>query len=99
VKLSARVSRIGESATLRVTRRAAALKRAGVSLVDFGAGEPDFSSPAVAVEAARRALAEGFTRYTPGSGIPELRTAVAESYRRDYGAPWSDAQSVIICSG
>jgi aspartate aminotransferase len=99
VKLSARVSRIGESATLRVTRRAADLKRAGVSLVDFGAGEPDFSSPPVAVEAARRALAEGFTRYTPGSGIPELRAEVAESYRRDFGAPWSAAQSVITVGG
>jgi aspartate aminotransferase len=99
VKLSARVSRIGESATLRVTRRAAELKRAGVSLVDFGAGEPDFSSPPEVVEAARRALAEGFTRYTPGSGIPELREEVADLYRREHKAPWTAAQSVITVGG
>jgi aspartate aminotransferase len=99
VKLSKRVSRIGESATLRVSRLANDLKRAGVSVVDFGAGEPDFPSPPVAVEAARRALAEGFTKYTPGSGIPELRAAVAELYRRDFGAPWTAAQSVITVGG
>src|SRR5881227_1137360 len=95
VKLSSRAAAIQESATLRVTRRAAELKARGVKVMDFGAGEPDFPSPPVAVEAARRALAEGFTRYTPGSGTPELRSAVADSYRRRYGAPWQAADSVI----
>ncbi|HEX4959495.1 MAG TPA: pyridoxal phosphate-dependent aminotransferase [Thermoanaerobaculia bacterium] len=99
VKLSARASAIGESATLRVTRRAAELRAQGVSVVDLGAGEPDFPSPAVAVEAARRALAEGFTRYTPGSGLPALRAAVADSYRRRYGTPWKAADSVITVGG
>ncbi|MBW8873403.1 MAG: pyridoxal phosphate-dependent aminotransferase [Acidobacteria bacterium] len=99
VNLSARASAIGESATLRVTRRAAELRAQGVAVVDLGAGEPDFSSPPVAVEAARRALAEGFTRYTPGSGLPALRTAVADSYRRHHGAPWQAADSVITVGG
>jgi len=93
------MSRIGESATLRVTRLASELRRAGVSVVDFGAGGPDFPSPPVAVEAACRALAEGFTKYTPGSGIPELRTEVADLYRREFNAPWSAAQSVITVGG
>ena len=99
VKLSARASAIGESATLRVTRRATELRAKGVSIVDLGAGEPDFNSPPVAVEAARRALAEGFTRYTPGSGLPSLRTALADSYRQRYGAPWKAADSVITVGG
>ncbi len=99
VNLSARASAIGESATLKVTRRAAELRAQGVSVVDLGAGEPDFRSPAVAVEAASRALAEGFTRYTPGSGLPALRTAVADSYRQRYGAPWKAADSVITVGG
>ena len=99
VKLSARASRIHESATLRVTRRAAELRAQGVHVVDLGAGEPDFPSPSCAVEAARRALAEGFTRYTPGSGLPELRAAVADSYRARYGAPWKSADSVITVGG
>jgi aspartate aminotransferase len=99
VKLSVRASRIAESATLRVARRAAELKARGISLADFGAGEPDFPSPEVAVEAARRALAEGFTRYTQGSGTPELRTALADSYRTRYGTPWTAAQTVVTVGG
>ncbi|HEY0781900.1 MAG TPA: pyridoxal phosphate-dependent aminotransferase [Thermoanaerobaculia bacterium] len=95
MKLSDRTHRIGESATLAVARRASELKARGVSLVDFGAGEPDFPSPAVAVEAAQKALADGFTRYTPGSGTPELRAAIAESYRDRYGAPWPAAQTIV----
>jgi len=99
VDLSARAAAIAESATLRVTRRAAELRARGVQVVDLGAGEPDFPSPAVAVEAARQALADGFTRYTPGSGIPELRAALAESYRERYGAPWQGNDSVITVGG
>ncbi|HYO15129.1 MAG TPA: pyridoxal phosphate-dependent aminotransferase [Thermoanaerobaculia bacterium] len=99
MKISSRTSRIGESATLRVTRRAAELRAKGVSIIDFGAGEPDFPSPPVAVEAARRALAEGFTRYTPGSGLPSLRAELAESCRSRYGSPWGDSQSVITVGG
>ena len=99
VQLSARASRIGESATLRITRRVAELKARGVAVVDLGAGEPDFASPEVAVEAARKALADGFTRYTPGSGLPDLRTALAESCRERYGAPWKASQSVVTVGG
>src|SRR5260370_18328089 len=85
---------MGESATLRVARRALELKARGVSLVDFGAGEPDFDSPGVAVEAARQALADGFTRYTAGSGTPELREALAQRARTRHGAPWTARQAV-----
>jgi aspartate aminotransferase len=99
VNLSARAAAIEESATLRVTRRVAALKAEGVSLVDFGAGEPDFRSPAVAVEAACQALANGFTRYTPGSGTPELRQAIAAWAQARYGAPWPAPQSVVTVGG
>jgi aspartate aminotransferase len=95
VSLSARAAAINESATLRVARRASELKAQGISLVDFGAGEPDFDSPAVAVDAACRALADGFTRYTPGSGTPELRRALADSARSRWGAPWTARQTVV----
>lgn len=99
MRLSSRVGRIGESATLKVSRRASEMKAQGIDVVDFGAGEPDFASPAVAVEAARRALAEGFTKYTPSSGIPALRRAVAERCARHYGAPWPAAQTLISVGG
>jgi len=86
---------MGESATLRVARRAAELKAQGVALADLGAGEPDFRSPGVAVEAARQALADGFTRYTASSGIPALRQALAAWAHERYGAPWSAGQAVV----
>jgi aspartate aminotransferase len=95
MRLAARVGRIGESATLRVSRRAAELRARGVEVVDFGAGEPDFPSPAVAVEGARRALAEGFTKYTPSSGTPALRKALAERFAAEHGAPWRAADAVV----
>jgi len=98
MRLSSRVGRIGESATLRVSRRASELRAQGVDVVDFGPGEPDFASPAVAVEAARKALAEGFTKYTPSNGMPELRSALAERFRRAYGAPWQ-ARDVVVTVG
>jgi aspartate aminotransferase len=99
MRLSSRVLRITESATLRASRRAQELKAQGVDVVDFGAGEPDFASPPVAVEAARRALAEGFTKYTANAGIPELRRALADRYRREFGSPWTVAETLIAVGG
>jgi aspartate aminotransferase len=97
--LSARVRRIGESATLKVTRRAMQMKAQGIDVIDFGAGEPDFASPAVAVEAARKALADGFTKYTQNQGIPALRQALAKRYAAQYGAPWNAEQTLITVGG
>jgi aspartate aminotransferase len=86
--------RVQESATLGVARRAAELRASGVDVIDLGAGEPDFASPAVAVEAAQKALSDGFTRYTQAAGTPELRRALASRYQR-LGGPWSPAQVVV----
>ncbi|HEV8632329.1 MAG TPA: aminotransferase class I/II-fold pyridoxal phosphate-dependent enzyme, partial [Thermoanaerobaculia bacterium] len=93
--LASRLTRIQESATLEVSRRAAALRARGVPVVDFGVGEPDFPSPPAVVAAAQRALGDGFTRYTAAAGIPELRKALAARYQRRDGAPWSFDQTII----
>lgn len=93
--LARRSSRLGESATLKVSRKAAELRASGVEIVDLSAGEPDFASPPVAVEAARRALADGFTHYTPNTGIPRLREALSARYRADFDAPWSASDFLI----
>jgi aspartate aminotransferase len=93
-RLAARLDAVQESATLEVARRAAELRAAGVSVSDLSAGEPDFPSPPAAVEAAQRALGEGFTRYTVAAGIPELRQALAARYAR-LGAPWTARQAVV----
>ena len=94
MKLSSWVARIGESATLKMGCRASELRRQGVDVVDFSVGEPDFPSPPVAVEAAREALAAGFTRYTPGDGIPELREALAAYVSRLHRKIESDQIAV-----
>src|SRR6186997_3509687 len=93
--LASRLSRIQESATLEVSRRAAALRARGIEVVDLGAGEPDFDSPPAVVAAAQRALADGMTRYTAVGGLAELRRALAERYRRRHAAPWGGEQAVI----
>jgi len=97
--LTARVRGIAESATLKATRRVLQMKAQGIDVIDFAAGEPDFPSPPVAVEAARRALAEGFTKYTQNNGIPALREALARRYAERHGAPWTAEQILITVGG
>jgi aspartate aminotransferase len=94
MRLATRMQRVQESATLEVARRASELKASGVDVVDLGAGEPDFASPPVAVEAAKRALDAGLTRYTAAAGLPELRRGLARRYQA-LGAPWEAGQVVV----
>lgn len=93
--LSRRAEGIGESATLRVARRAMELRAEGVEIVSLGAGEPDFRSPRAAEDAAVAALRDGFTRYTPVAGIPELRREIARLYAEREQAPWETDQVVV----
>jgi len=97
-RLSKRASQLGESATLKVAARAGELKAAGVDVADFGAGEPDFESPDVAIRAAKQALDEGFTRYTAAAGTPRLRDALAADFNRRYGSTWERA-NVVVTAG
>lgn len=98
MKVSDRVTRLSESATLAVAAKAAELRAQGVDVVDWSAGEPDFGSPRAAVEAARAALADGRTRYAKNTGIIELRSAIAEDLALRLGGPWS-ADEVIVTVG
>jgi len=97
--LSKRVASLAPSMTLAITSKAAQLKAEGQDVVGFGAGEPDFDTPEHIKEAAARALQEGFTKYTPSSGIPELRQAVADKFRRDQGLDYAPSQIIISCGG
>ena len=96
--LSRRSARLAESATVRVAGKAAELRAAGHEIIDWSAGQPDFASPGVAVEGARRALAEGFTRYTAAAGTPDLRQALADHYGELHGAPWHP-DNVLVAVG
>ena len=97
--ISARIAAIAESATLAVDAKAKALKAAGLPVIGFGAGEPDFPTPGYIVEAAQRACAEPrFHKYTPAAGLPELREAVAAKTARDSGLQ-VQASQVLITNG
>src|SRR5881397_1669729 len=92
VPLAQRMSAVAESITLKVSAKANALKKAGVDVVGFGAGEPDFDTPAFIKDAAKAALDKGQTKYTPTPCFPELRQAIAEKFNRDNGLPYKPDQ-------
>src|SRR4051794_2281715 len=99
-RISARIAAIQESATLAVDAKAKALKAAGEDVIGFGAGEPDFPTPAPIVDAAQRAAAEPrFHRYTPAAGLPELRAAIAAKTARDSGYEVEPAQVLVTNGG
>ncbi len=98
LRSSESVQRIAPSATMAISAKAKAMKRAGEDVVALAAGEPDFDTPAHIVAAAKQALDEGFTKYTPASGIPELREAWAEQIGRRRGVSY-EANQVIITAG
>src|ERR671921_598712 len=98
--VSDRIGAIAESATLAVDAKAKALKAAGRPVIGFGAGEPDFPTPAPIVEAAVEACRDPRNhRYTPAGGLPELRRAIAEKTRRDSGLEVGTNQIVVTNGG
>jgi aspartate/methionine/tyrosine aminotransferase len=99
-RISARIGAIAESATLKVDAKAKALKAEGRPVIGFGAGEPDFPTPAYVVEAAAEACRDPKNhRYTPAGGLPELKQAIAEKTRRDSGLEVTAAQVVVTNGG
>lgn len=97
--LSSRVQSISVSSTARVSAEAEKLRRAGVDVVDFGVGEPDFPTPDHIKQAAVRALEENFTRYTAMAGVAELRQAVCERHRLDFGTNYTVPECVVSVGG
>jgi aspartate aminotransferase len=97
--LAARTSRIGTSPTLTVLLEADRLRRAGIDVVDFGAGEPDFPTPAHIRAAGCAAIEAGRIKYTATAGIPELRQAIAARYRADYGVEYGEAEVIVTAGG
>jgi aspartate aminotransferase len=98
LELAARSGLIAPSATLAMGAEARRLKAKGVQVLDFALGEPDFNTPVNIQEAAFKAIRTGQTHYTPPSGIPELRQAVAALYTRQHGLP-AEASQVVISNG
>jgi aspartate aminotransferase len=97
-RLSTRAASLSPSLTLAIDAKAKQMKADGMDVVGFGAGEPDFDTPQHIKDAAAQALAAGFTKYTPSSGIPELRKAIADKFQRENGLTYAPSQ-IIVSSG
>jgi len=85
------------SATLAIDARAKSMKAEGLDVVGFGAGEPDFDTPEHIKAAAMGSLDAGFTKYTPSSGIPELRAAISEKLKAENNLSYDPSQIIVTC--
>ncbi|PQO22761.1 aspartate aminotransferase [Rhodobacteraceae bacterium WD3A24] len=97
--LSATLDRVKPSPTIAVTSKAAEMKAAGHDVIGLGAGEPDFDTPDNIKAAGKRAIDEGKTKYTAVDGIPELKKAICEKFRRDNDLAYEPAQVTVGTGG
>src|SRR5436190_8214822 len=98
-RISQRAASLAPSLTLAIDSKAKQMKADGQDVVGFGAGEPDFDTPQHIKDAAIAALNAGFTKYTPSSGIPELRQAIADKFKRENGLNYKPSQVIVSCGG
>ncbi len=94
-----RINRIQPSATLEMTAKAAELKSQGKDVINLSVGEPDFPTPKNICDAAVYAMNNGYTKYTPGSGMMELREAVCKKLKRDNKLNYSPKNIIVSCGG
>ncbi len=99
MQFSTKLSRIVPSATLAVNARAVDLKARGQEIINLSVGEPDFNTPSHICDAAKKAVDDGFTRYTPVAGIKELRQAVADYYSTFYGTTAAPECTMVSSGG
>jgi aspartate aminotransferase len=95
--LSERSRKIKPSPTLAIDAKAKAMKAAGIDVVNFGVGEPDFDTPENIKEAAIKAVRDGFTKYTPVGGIDPLKDAIIEKFRKDNHLDYTREEIVVSC--
>ncbi len=97
LSLAKRAKSIAPSLTLAITAKVKEMRQRGVDVIGFGAGEPDFDTPQHIREEAKRAIDEGFTKYTPSSGIKELKEAISKKFREDNGLDYNLSQIIVSC--
>ena len=93
--VSTRCAAIAPSPTLEIDAKAVAMREAGINVIGFGAGQPDFDTPQHIKDAAIKAINDGKTKYTPASGILDLKKAVVEKFQRDNGLSYEPSQIVV----
>jgi len=98
MKISQRTQQIAPSPTIGMAARAKQMQRDGIDVISFAVGEPDFPTPDHICEAARQAMADGHTKYTPASGIAELKEAIVQSMQQEFGLTY-DPSGVCVCNG
>ncbi|MBI5820769.1 MAG: pyridoxal phosphate-dependent aminotransferase [Verrucomicrobia bacterium] len=98
-RITQRAASLSPSLTLAIDAKAKQMKAEGQDVVGFGAGEPDFDTPQHIKDAAAAALAAGFTKYTPSSGTPELRQAIADKFKRENNLDYKPSQIIVSCGG
>ncbi|MEM6587279.1 MAG: pyridoxal phosphate-dependent aminotransferase [Pseudomonadota bacterium] len=99
IDLSTTLSRVKPSPTVAISTLAMELKAAGKDVISLGAGEPDFDTPANISDAGKRAIDDGKTRYTAPDGIPELKAAICDKFKRDNGLDYTPAQISVGTGG
>ncbi len=97
--LSDRINRIEVSATMAITAEALKMKASGIDLADFGAGEPHFATPQHIKDAAIKAIENNFTRYTAVAGVPQIRQAIVDRHREDFGSDYAADECVFTTGG
>ncbi len=95
--ISERMKKISPSITLSIDAKAKQMKKDGIDLVGFGAGEPDFNTPENIKESGIKAIKDNLTRYTPSSGIPELKQAVVDKLKKDNNLEYKTSDIIISC--
>ncbi len=99
LELAERISLISESSTMKVAADADRLRREGLDVVDFGAGEPDFPTPDNIKNAAIDAIHANFTKYTPAGGVIELKKAICSRHHQDYGTNYAPGECLVTVGG
>jgi aspartate aminotransferase len=97
-QLASRVGALTPSSTLAITAKAKELKAQGKDVIGLGAGEPDFNTPQHIIDAAVKSMNEGFTKYTPSGGLPELKKEIASKLKRDQGLDYKPNE-IIVTNG
>ncbi|MFN5518271.1 MAG: aminotransferase class I/II-fold pyridoxal phosphate-dependent enzyme, partial [Bacteroidota bacterium] len=95
MKLADRIARLTESETLQMAKLSRSLKAEGRDIIDLSLGEPDFDTPAFIKDAAKKAIDEGYTKYTPVAGYLDLREAIVKKLKRDNGLDYNPEQIVV----
>jgi len=98
-EIAERISSISVSSTLKVSADADRLRREGADVVDFGAGEPDFPTPQNIKQAGIEAISSNFTKYTNAGGTPELRAAICDRHKQDFGTHYTSAECMVTVGG